>query len=253
MGCALVTGGARGLGLEIARAMQRAGHVVAVCDIDEHELERSGRHEHWAARLRCDVSDRDDVRNMFGQLEDSGLEIDILVNNAGTSVVKPFLELGLADWRRVIDVNLTGAFHCAQCAAAAMQKSGRGGRIVNITSVSAQRGGVGRAAYGASKGGLEALTKIMAVELAEFGITCNAVAPGPVATDLARDTHSRETVASYERRIPLKRYGTTAEVASAVVYLASDAASYVTGHVLNVDGGFSSAGLLVERSREPND
>lgn len=240
----LITGGARGLGQEIARGLKDAGHDIVLCDIDETTLAQAGRDLGAAATERCDISEPAMVAAMFDRLEAAGLPIDILVNNAGTSVVKPVLDLSPEEWRRVLTVNLSGAFFCAQRAARAMRDRGTGGRIVNITSISGQRGGTGRAAYGASKGGLETLTKVMALELAEHGITVNAVAPGPVGTDLARATHSAETVAAYERLVPLARYGTPAEVASAVVYLASDAASYVTGHTLNVDGGFGAAGLI---------
>ncbi|MEM8822829.1 MAG: SDR family oxidoreductase [Pseudomonadota bacterium] len=248
MGRALITGAARGLGLEIARALGNAGHDIMICDVDRTALDQAFQDLSPVSAQRCDISDPAEVASMFDRLEAAGQGIDILVNNAGTSVVKPFLDLTWEDWQRVMEINLSGAFCCAQRAAIGMRARGRGGRIVNITSISGQRGGTGRAAYGASKGGLETLTKVMAVELAEYGITCNAVAPGPVATELARATHSSETVATYENLIPLERYGTPEEVASAVVYLASNAASYITGQTLNVDGGFSAAGLRVKQA-----
>lgn len=243
---ALVTGGARGLGFEIAIALRNAGHEILLCDIDGSGLERTAASIGAIATERCDISDPAAVSTMFDRFERRGSTIDILVNNAGTSVVKPVLDLSAEEWQRVLSVNLSGAFYCAQRAARAMRAAGLGGRIVNITSISGQRGGTGRAAYGASKGGLEALTKVMAVELAPFGITVNAVAPGPVATELATATHSPETVAAYERLVAMSRYGTPSEVAAAVAWLASDAASYVTGHTLNVDGGFGAAGLIFD-------
>ncbi|MFT7721230.1 MAG: SDR family oxidoreductase [Roseateles sp.] len=119
-----------------------------------------------------------------------------------------------------------------------------GGRIVNILSISGQRGGYGRAAYGASKAGLEALTKVMAVEFAPYGINVNAVAPGGVETEMTRQAHYEATRAAYTRLVPLGRYGTPAEVADAVVFLCSDESRYVQGHTLNVDGGFGAAGLM---------
>ncbi|MEM8787211.1 MAG: SDR family NAD(P)-dependent oxidoreductase [Pseudomonadota bacterium] len=236
MGRVLVTGGARGLGRAIGTALEAAGHTVILCDRDADAIRAVGGGE------VCDVSDPGSVAALFERLG----PLDVLVNNAGTSVVKPALDLTPDEWNRVIGVNLTGAFLCAQAAARGMRAAGRGGCIVNVTSVSGQRGSVGRAAYGASKGGLETLTRVLAVELAPLSIRVNAVAPGPVDTELARATHSQATRAAYAAAIPMARYGREAEVAAAVVFLASDAAAYVTGHVLNVDGGFAAAGIAFD-------
>src|SRR5204863_3494502 len=164
-------------------------------------------------------------------------KLDILVNNAGVGLNKPFLTTTLEEWELQLRVNLTGTFLCAQAAACAMLERG-GGRIVNVASISGQRGGQGRAAYGAAKAGVILLTKVMAVELAPLGVRVNAVSPGPVDTDQSRETHTASTRRAYFDRIPARRYGERAEIAAAVVFLASHEASFVNGHVLNVDGGF---------------
>jgi 3-oxoacyl-[acyl-carrier protein] reductase len=170
--------------------------------------------------------------------------LDILVNNAGIGHAGLVLDITPEEWDRVIRVNLTGTFYCAQAAAKHMVAR-ESGRIVNVASISGQRGGSGRAAYGAAKAGVEMLTKVMAVELAEHGVRVNAVAPGPVDTPQSRATHNPATREAYLRLLPTHRYGEAREIADAVVFLASDAASWVHGHTLNVDGGFGAAGLIV--------
>ena len=168
--------------------------------------------------------------------------LDVLVNNAGIGFYRLFLDTTLEEWERVLRINLTGAFLVAQAAARRMVEQGSG-RISNISSVSAQRGGTGRAAYGSSKAALTLLTKVMAVELAPAGIAVNAIAPGPIATRLTEHLGDDET-RSYLDRIPMRRYGKVEDVAAAAVFLASDECGFVTGHVLNIDGGFGGAGLM---------
>ena len=163
-----------------------------------------------------------------------------------------FLDQSLADWELTLRINLTGTFLCGQAAARLMAKNKPSsksagklkGAIINIASISGQRGGTGRAAYGASKGGVIALTKVMAVDLAAHGIRVNAIAPGPIDTEMARRGHTKETRAAYHRLIPQERYGSVDDIANAAAFLASDASGYVTGHTLNVDGGFGAAGLM---------
>jgi NAD(P)-dependent dehydrogenase (short-subunit alcohol dehydrogenase family) len=177
--------------------------------------------------------------------------LHILVNNAGIGQQTRFLEMSRAEWDSILAVNLTAVFELTQRAGRIMRDAiaaGRqpAGRIVNIASVSGLRGNAGRAAYGATKAGLVSLTEVLAVELGPLGITVNAVAPGPVDTALTRRVHSPATRAAWAATIPLRRYGLPEEVAAAVTYLCSDAAAYVNGHTLVVDGGFTSAGLIFE-------
>ncbi|MGY0709634.1 SDR family NAD(P)-dependent oxidoreductase [Azospirillum argentinense] len=242
---ALVTGGARGIGLAIARALTAEGAVPVVADIDGDGARAAVAtldHRNGLA-LALNVADAESVAASIRAVTERYGRLDILVNNAGIGSSTPFLDVRLEDWNRTIAVNLTGAFLVAQAAARVMAGHG-GGRIVNVTSPSGQRGGRGRAAYGASKAGLELLTKVMAVELAEHGITVNAIAPGPIETEMVRHAHDADTRAAYGRLIPMGRYGNPEDIGAAAVFLCSDESRYVHGHVLNVDGGFGGAGLM---------
>ncbi|MBV9656000.1 MAG: 3-oxoacyl-ACP reductase FabG [Acetobacteraceae bacterium] len=242
---AVVTGSARGIGRAIAEAFAREGARVVVTDRDGDEADRTaGEIGAAAVAIRADVANPQDVRALFDRAAETLGRIDILVNNAGIGATRLVLDIELEEWERIIRINLTGAMLCSQLAARRMIAQGTGGKIVNIVSLSGQKGGVGRSAYGASKAGLEVLTKIMAVEFAEHGITVNAIAPGPIMTETGKGMHTPETVDAYHRLIPQRRYGEPAEIAAAAVFLASDDASYVTGHTLNVDGGFLAAGLM---------
>jgi 3-oxoacyl-[acyl-carrier protein] reductase len=186
----------------------------------------------------------DAVRKAFSR-------IDILVNNAGVGGNTAFLDTSLEEWNRIIGINLTGAFLVAQAVAREMVKTG-GGKIINIASLSGQRGGNGRAAYGSAKAGLELLTKVMAVELAPYNINVNNIAPGAIETEMAKFAHDAATRAAYNYLIPMSRYGTPEEIADAAVFLSSDESRYVHGHTLNVDGGFRAAGLMFgERKAVP--
>ena len=241
---ALVTGAARGIGLGVARKFLTEGWRVALLDIDGEVLWKSV--EALAAAgdtlgLHCDVSDSSAVASAFAEIDRRFGRLDALVNNAGIAVFAPLLETTDADWRRVLEVNLTGTFICAKAAMPLMRENG--GAIVNITSISAVRASTLRSAYGTSKAGLAHLTKQLAVELASLGIRVNGVAPGPVETAMAKAVHTPEIRADYHDAIPLNRYGLEEELAEAIFFLCSDRASYITGQVLAVDGGFDAAGI----------
>jgi 3-oxoacyl-[acyl-carrier protein] reductase len=244
---AAVTGAARGIGAAIAAALATAGAKVVVSDVAgdaaaalASRLTAGGG---AATSCRSDIADPADAQALVDCAIKTFGRLDILVNNAGIAVTAPFLDLSLADWRRVIDVNLTGTFLCAQAAARVMARQ-RYGRIINVTSISGQRAGSTRAAYGASKAGVELLTKQIAVELGGQGVTCNAIAPGPIETEMARRLHDQATREAYCGHVPARRYGAPEEIAAAAVFLASEEAGYVNGHVLNVDGGFATAGII---------
>ena len=242
---AVVTGSARGIGCAIAEAMAREGAKVVISDRDREEAARTAKRIGGAAiAIGADVSKPDEIEALFDATVRAFGKVDILVNNAGIGAARLVIDIDLEEWEHIIRINLTGAFLCSQQAARRMIAHGTGGKIVNIVSLSGQKGGVGRSAYGASKAGLEVLNKIMAVEFADHGINVNAIAPGPIMTETGRAMHTQETVDAYHRLIPQRRYGEPSEIASAAVFLASSDASYITGHTLNVDGGFLAAGLM---------
>ncbi|WP_346771305.1 SDR family NAD(P)-dependent oxidoreductase [Bradyrhizobium sp. 87] len=245
---ALVTGAARNIGLAIASKLASRGARVVLADIDGGAAERAAATlpaNSDAIGIGADVGSPDAVRAMMERVDSTYGRVDILVNNAGLGKSAPFLEMSLDDWDRAFRVSLTGAFLVAQAAARRMVASGDGGTIVNITSISGQRGGHARAAYGSAKAGLELLTRVLAVELAQYSIRVNAVAPGPIAPAPGQFWHNDIERAAYTYLIPMRRFGTPEEVADGVLFLASDESRYVTGHILNVDGGFGAAGLMV--------
>ena len=241
----LITGAARGIGHAAAKRFLAEGWRVALLDIDNETLTRNhqalGADETTLA-LHCDVSDADAVAAAVAKVVARFGRLDALVNNAGIAIFKPILETTLADWSRVLAVNLTGPFICTQAVAPLMREQG-GGSIVNITSISGLRASTLRVAYGTSKAGLAHLTKQQAVELAALGIRVNAIAPGPVDTAMAKAVHTPQIRADYHDVIPLNRYGLETELAEAIFFFCSDKASYITGQVLCVDGGFEATGI----------
>ncbi len=242
---ALVTGGARGIGLAIGQWFLAHGHSVALLDIDPDTLAKAAAMLKQPGRLltlHCDVSDPHQVQAAVDAVSSHFGRIDALVNNAGVAVFKPIGETTFAEWRHVLSTNLDGAFLCTQACAPVMIKTG-GGAIVNIASISGLRASTLRVAYGTSKAALIHLTKQQAVELGNVGIRVNAIAPGPVDTEMAKLVHSVAIRSDYYDTIPLNRYGTVEEIASATGFLCSSAASFVTGQVLAVDGGFDAAGV----------
>jgi len=249
---ALVTGAARGIGLAVAKRFLGEGYRVALLDIEGELLQQSvaalNDPDHTLA-VHADVSDADAVAKALAAVQARFGRLDALVNNAGIAIFKPLLETTQQDWERVLAVNLTGPFLCTQAAAPLMREHG-GGAIVNITSISALRASTLRTAYGTSKAGLAHLTKQFAVELATLGIRVNAVAPGPVDTAMAKDVHTPAIRADYHDTIPLNRYGLEEELADAVFFLCSDRASYITGQMLAVDGGFEATGIGLPTLRQ---
>ncbi len=246
---AIITGSGRGIGQAIATTFAEQGARLVIADVDLTHAERTAdgiqRDGGDAMPVRVDVADPTQVDGLIDATLERYGRIDVLVNNAGVGLNKPFLATTLQDLERQLRVNLIGTFLCGQCAARVMVEQSAGS-IVNMASISGQRGAQGRAAYGAAKAGVIQLTKVMALELADKGVRVNAVAPGPVDTDQSRGTHTEATRRSYLDRIPLRRYGQRAEVAAAVLFLASDEAGFVIGHVLNADGGFRAAGLMFD-------
>ncbi|MFZ0767561.1 SDR family NAD(P)-dependent oxidoreductase [Bradyrhizobium sp.] len=242
---ALVTGAARGIGLAVAKRFLADDWRVVLLDIEDDLLEKSVAalaEPDVTMAVTCDVSDANAVTTAFAAIERRFGRLDALVNNAGIAVFTPLMETSEADWNRVIKVNLTGPFLCSKAAVLLMRERG-GGAIVNITSISGLRASTLRSAYGTSKAGLAHLTRQLAVELASLGIRVNGVAPGPVDTAMAKAVHSPEIRADYHDAIPLNRYGLEEELAEAVFFLCSDRASYITGQILAVDGGFDAAGI----------
>ena len=246
---AVVTGSGNNIGREIARRFAQEGAAVVVADLDEaaaknvaSEITGSGQR---AIPCRVDIRDTALIEAMFSlTLRELGA-LDILINNAGISSQHHFLDTPLETWRNMLDVNLTGTFLCAQIGAREMAKLKRG-RIVNFTSHSGLLGSSGRGAYAAAKGGIIALTRVMAVDLAQYNISVNAIAPGPI--EVPRDPwrkQSDERRAAWHKAIPLARLGTVQEVAATALFLASDEASFINGQTIAVDGGFTAAGLRV--------
>jgi 3-oxoacyl-[acyl-carrier protein] reductase len=238
---AVVTGGVRGIGRSIAEALGRAGAELVLVDLAEQDLEKAadeirstGPACTWQA---SNVADPDSVRTAFHAILDAHGRIDILVNNAGITRDNIVLRMKGDEWSSVVGVNLSGVFHCTQAAARSMLKA-RSGKIVNIASVSGFRGNPGQANYAAAKGGVIALTKSCAKEFAARGVQVNAVAPGLIETDMTAKLPDEARTALLAN-VPVGRMGSAEEVASAVLFLASPWADYVTGHVLVVDGGLA--------------
>lgn len=245
---ALVTGARRGMGRTHALALAKQGAKVVITDIDLAECELVADEVRKVGGdvscFKMDVSNKADVDNVFDQVIAKYGRLDILVNNAGIYQSKAFLEMSEEEWDRTIDINLKGYFFCAQRAAKEMAKN-KYGRIVNIASIASGGVGVGIAGgahYTASKGGIIGMTETLAVELAPLGINVNAIGPGAIDTPMVAAANlPKEVMDAMLAGVPLKRMGRPEEVSAAVVFLASDEASYVTGATLYVDGGWLAA------------
>ena len=236
-----VTGAARGIGLATTKLFLRDGYSVAMIDRDSAELAKAASGLKNMHPIDCDVSIPDQVDAMIAETLDHFGRIDALVNNAGVADFGPMAETTFDRWRTVMETNLDGVFLTTQAAVPALKASK--GAIVNIASISGLRASTLRVAYGTSKAAVIQLTLQQAVELGEFGIRANCVAPGPVRTKLAMAVHSPEIIAAYHDAVPLNRYGSETEIAEVIVFLCSDKASYVTGQTIAVDGGFQATGI----------
>ncbi len=242
---AIITGARRGMGKSHAITLAKAGAKVVVADISKEECELVANeikeNKGEAIAVKCDVTKKEEIDNMVKAALEKWGKVDILVNNAGICQFKPFLEITEEEWDRTIDINLKGYFLCAQTAAKEMVKQ-KSGTIVNVASIAMGQVGVGFATlahYSASKGGIVGMTETMAIELGPYNIRVNAIAPGvidtPMIDPVKQDPKSMEGILA---RVPLHRVGEPEEVSNLVLFLASDASSYMTGSTVVIDGGW---------------
>ena len=236
----IVTGSGRGIGRTIAERFAAMKARVVICDLEQEQVDKvAGEIGGETVGIKADVTNQGDIENLFEQARQSFGKVDIVVNNAGITRDTLMIRMDEKDWDMVLDINLKGSFLVTKTAAKIMMKQ-RYGRIINISSIVGIDGNAGQANYSASKAGLLGLTKSAAKELAARGITVNAVAPGYIATDMTEAIPEQAKKAFLER-VLIKRPGVPEDVASAVLFLASDEASYITGQVLAVDGGMTIA------------
>lgn len=238
---AIITGGARGIGLATAHLMHEDGWNIVLVDWDKSELQNSAKALPHGLPLVCDISNPEQVEQMVAHATAWSGRVDALINNAGIADFGPIEETDFDRWRAVMATNLDGVFLASQAATPALKKTR--GAIVNIASISGLRASTLRVAYGTSKAGVMQLTQQQAVELGEFGIRANCIAPGPVRTKLAMAVHTQDIIDAYHDAIPLNRYGQEREIAEAIYFLASERASYITGQILAADGGFEATGV----------
>jgi 3-oxoacyl-[acyl-carrier protein] reductase len=244
---AVITGAGAGIGAAIAGRLADDGHHVVLTDQNFESADAAASkivaRGLSAQALHMDVSALVSIEGAFDVVARQHGRCDILVNNAGVATTHSFIDFPDDAWQATLDINVTGAFRCSQRAARMMVPRGWG-RVVNISSISGIRAGIGRTAYGTSKAALHGLTRQMCIELAPYGITANAIAPGPIETALAQDLHTQATRRELCRLVPAGHYGSTEVIAGAVAFLASDEASYINGQTIPVDGGLTAAGVL---------
>jgi len=240
MSVALVTGGSRGIGRAICEALAAKGYDVATCFSGDASsaMETVESCEAMGVKARAykaDVSNPDDVTNLFNQVKDEMGSVEVLVNNAGITRDGLLVRMPMEDFQKVMDINVNGTFLCTQAAVKSMMRA-KSGCIINITSVVGITGNAGQANYCASKAAVIGFTKAVAKEYGTKGIRVNAVAPGFIQTSMTEKL-SEDVKELYKSQIPVKRFGTVDDIASVVAFLASDDAAYITGQVLSVDGG----------------
>ncbi len=249
---ALITGAGRGIGKAMALRLARDGADIAIFDLNDEwarttaeDIQQLGRR---AFHTTADVSDYDQVQTAVGRVIESLGKIDILVNNAGMGQGQRFLEITKENWERHLNIHLSGSFFCAQAAGRDMVKRNYG-RIINIASVAGMMGPISMAPYGAAKAGIIGLTRAAALDLADYGITVNAIAPGPIDTELLH-TWPEEALKERAQHLPIARFGQPEEIAHMAAFLASPDSSFITGAVMVVDGGSVAAGAyMVEKYR----
>ena len=242
---AIITGARRGIGFGVAEEMAKEGATVIISDIDEKECQKSckilkQKYKIKTLAIKCDVSNQDEVNNLISQTVKKFKRVDILVNNAGVVVQKPFIQTTEKDYDFTLDINLKGMFFCSQAATKQMIKQKKG-KIISMTSIAGLVGFGNIAAYSASKGGIIALTRELALDLAKHNINVNAIAPGIIKTNMtAAMLKDKKTKAGLLAQTPLGRVGLPKDIGRATVFLASNDSDFITGQTLAVDGGWLS-------------
>jgi NAD(P)-dependent dehydrogenase (short-subunit alcohol dehydrogenase family) len=247
---AVITGAGQGIGKAIALQLAADGYAIAVADIRleaaEQVVAELKAKDHNSAAVRTDVADPDSCNLMIAQAVQHLGRVDVLVNCAGISKPGPSLDVAPADWQRMMNIQLNGTFYCSQAAGRQMVLQGWGGCIVNISSVAAQAAFPQRASYCTSKAGVEMLTKVLAIEWAQYNIRVNAVGPSHTETEMTQTLVSKGLYAidTVKKRIPMGRLATVVDIANGVAFLCSDKASFITGHSLYIDGGYLAYGYF---------
>lgn len=243
---ALVTGGGGGIGRATALRLAKENAKVAVADLKLDDAEETAalirQNGGEAQVIEVNVREESSVARMVDTVSTTFASVDVLVTCAGIGKTMPLLETDLDTWNQTLSVNLTGTFLCCKAVAPLMIKKGWG-RMVLIGSINSRKALKHRNAYATSKAGVLSLAQLLALELAEHGITANCIAPGPVETSLTKRMHDQTIRDAYHARLPIKRYGQPEEIAASIAFLASEEAAYITGHLLDVDGGFEVSGL----------